>query len=339
MRTHAETSDEKSVRRLREERAERNVDLERILGVRRLDEELVRDRLPVRIEVGTRKRDHVWIGPVVHYVLRGHVVDAVQAPAFAAVHVLALVPHIGAEVLPRTKREVAEILGVRVVNEGVVRVLVAGAEDLRRGAGPLKRKLRGVDELSLLSGERGQVCVARGVHRRARLHKSARSVLKRNLYRNKCVALLAHAAHKCAKPYLGTGLPRLGAHPFGLALPVNCAEVVHSLVELRRKPNLEAIAVKPDKSVRHGSAHAREVLGHYRLRACACGRDCGRRATSAGTRHKNIALGDHRKFRRVNRLRDCGSLGALGRLQSKFTPCALLCRGVIDIIAEHKRVC
>ena len=290
----------------------------------------------MRIEVGTRKRNHVWVCPVVHYVLRSHVVDAVQTPAFAAVHVLALVPHIGAEVLPRAKREVAEILGVRVVYEGVVRVLVAGAEDLRRGAGSLERKLRGVDKLRLLAGERGKVCVARGVHRRTRLYESVSSILKRHLDSHKCVALLAHAAHKRAKPYLGAGLPRLGAHPFGLTLPVNCAEVVNSLVELRRKPNFEAIAVKPDKAVRHGAAHAREILGHYRLRAIARGRDCGRRAASAGTRHKDIALGDYRKFRRVNRLRDCGSFGALGRLQPKFAPRALFRRGVIDIIAEHK---
>ena len=308
--------------------------------MRRLDEELVRDRLPVRIEVGTRKRDHVWVGPVVHYVLRGNVVDAVQAPAFAAVYVLALVPHIRAEVLPRAKREVAKILGVRVVNEGVVRVLVAGAEDLRRGAGALKRTLRGVDELSLLAGERGKVCIARGVHRRARLHEPARSVLKRNLDRHKCVALLTHATHKRAKPYLGTGLPRFGAHPFCLALPVNCAEVVHSLVELRRKPNFEAIAVKPDKAVRHGAAHAREVLGHYRLRACACGRDCGRRATSAGTRHKNIALGDDRQVAGllVGDHRDLGGLRALRGHRALGASEPLLRRRVVRVGAEDDGV-
>ena len=168
--------------------------------MRCLDEELVRDRLPVRIEIGARKRDHVWVGPVVHYVLRSHVVDAVQTPAFTAVHVLALVPHIGAEILPRTKREVAKILGVRVVDKGVVRVLVAGAENLRRRASALERELGRIDELRLLVGERSQVCVARGIHGGARLDQPVRAVLERHLDGHNGAPFLAHAAHKCAEP-------------------------------------------------------------------------------------------------------------------------------------------
>ena len=139
VRAHAKARDEESVGLLRQQRAERDVHLERLLRVRRLDEELVGDGLSVRVEVGARERDDVGVGALVHDVLRRHVVDSVQAAALAAVDVLALVPDIRAKVLARAEREVAEILRISVVDERVVRVLVARAEDLGRGARALER--------------------------------------------------------------------------------------------------------------------------------------------------------------------------------------------------------
>ena len=337
MRAHAKTRDEESVGVLRQQRAERDVHLERLPRVRRLDEELVGDGLSVRVEVGARERDYVWVGALVHDVLRRNVVDSVQAAALAAVDVLALVPDIRAKVLARAEREVAEILRISVVDERVVRVLVARAEDLRRGARALEREFGRVDELRLLARERGEIGVARGVDGCERADESARSVLERHLDRHESITLLANASDERAEPDLRAGLARLRAHPLGLALSVNRAEVVHSLVELLREADGESVAVEPDESVGHCSAHARKVLRDDRLRAGPCGRDSSWRAARARACDKDVALGDDRQVRTIMpwlnhwhlcRLRALRGHRALGASEP------LLCGSVIRVGAE-----